>query len=494
MTDRVILIATLTEPPAAGELSAARGRADVLEVRADLAGELDPEALRRDFGGRLLYTLRSTAEGGRGPDAAESRRERLVAAAGRYDLVDLEAERDLGPSCLKGIAAERRVLSWHGPTADLDALRERCDRMLATPARYYKLVIGAESHQEALLPLALLHSLGRRDVLAFAGGRVGLWSRLLAPRLGAPLAFGALREASPGAPGQPGIERLREDYGLPELPSLHDLYGIVGRPIDHSLSPRLHNRLYAEQGLPALFLPFHAETFGDFWLDLVESGSLDVLGFRLSGLSVTAPFKEIAQAVAGASSPLAERVGSANTLVRHSGVWEAESTDPEGIVGPVRERGLELAERPVAVVGAGGAGRAAAFGLARLGARVTLLNRGVERGRRVADELGVEFRPLADIEPERYSLLVNATPLGRDGNGELPFEPRGLPAGTVVMDMAYLPDGPTRLVREAAAAGCQAVDGREVLLHQAVPQYLIMTGQRLPLELGRRLLGLDPEP
>jgi len=387
-------------------------------------------------------------------------------------------------------AWKRRLISWHGRAAELEELRERCDRMLESPARYYKLVVTAESHQEALLPLALLRSLGRADVTAFAAGRAGVWTRLLAPRLGAPVAFGALREEAPGVADQPGIERLRSDYGLPALPPVESVCGIVGRPVGRSLSPRLHNRFYAEHGVPALFLPFHAETFGDFWIDLVESGSLDVLGFRLSGLSVTAPFKEIAQAVAGASSPLADRVGSANTLVRHSGVWEAESTDPEGVCGPIRELGVELDARPVAVLGAGGAGRAAAFGLARLGARVTLLNRGVERGRRVAAELGVDFRPLAEFDPGDYAVLVNATPLGGTEESELPFEPGGLPAETVVIDMAYLPDRPTALVRAAAAAGCRAVDGREVLLHQAVPQVLLMTGQRLPLAFGRGVLGL----
>src|SRR4030095_3950665 len=126
-----------------------------------------------------------------------------------------------------------------------------------------------------------------------------------------------------------------------DLPPASVLAGLAGNPVGHSLSPRLHNAAYRALGLPRLYLPFHVESFGDFWLEVVESGSLDVLGLPLTGLSVTAPFKEAALAMAGASSPLAERVQSANTLLLNDGVWEAETTDPEGVVQTLLARGID---------------------------------------------------------------------------------------------------------------------------------------------------------
>ncbi|MGB5882209.1 MAG: shikimate dehydrogenase, partial [Thermoanaerobaculia bacterium] len=218
---------------------------------------------------------------------------------------------------------------------------------------------------------------------------------------------------------------------------------------------------------------------------------LQVLGFDLRGLSVTAPHKGAALAVAGAASPLAEAVGAANTLTWNQGVWEAENTDPEGIMGALASRRMTVEGLSVAVLGAGGAGRAAVFSLSHAGARVVLFNRGVERGRRMADQLRVPFTPLTELDPSRFDLLIHATTLGRHEEDELPFDPRFLHRDTVVMDLVYKESGPTRLVEEVRAHGVRAIDGRELLLHQAVSQFRLMTGEELPLEDGREILGLD---
>lgn len=486
------LVASLTSAPADGLLARLSPSCGVLEVRADLVGELDPDELRRGFDGKLLYTLRSEAEGG---GAAEHERgARLAVAAGRYDLVDLEAERDLTKDVLDAVPAAKRVVSWHGEATDVAGLKRRFEAMSREPAVLYKLAPAASDARQALAPLALLASLDRDDVVAFATGGTGLWTRLLAPRLGARVVFGAAGDP-PAAPGQPTIERLVTDYGLPALAPVEAIYGIVGDPVLHSLSPRLHNACYAASGVPALYLPFSVSVFGDFWLDLVERNSLEVLGFPLRGLSVTAPFKQVALAVSGATSPLAERVGSANTLVRRDHVWEAESTDAAGVLGPLRAAAVELDGRPCAVVGAGGAGRAAAFALAEAGARVTLVNRGADRGARVARELGVSFVPLDELDPADFELVVNGTPLGTDASGELPVDPAAIATirGGWLVDLVYQADGPTRLARAAAEAGLGVVDGREVLFHQALRQFELMTGRPMPRDVGRRCLGLAPE-
>ncbi len=355
-----------------------------MEIRADLVGDLDAGAVARlvgPFSGKLLYTLRSRAEGGGYEGSPERRRKRLIEAAGRYDLVDLEAARDLTPEILQAIPPEKRVLSWHGPAPGFDGLEATFERMATVPAVLYKLVPTAAQHGDEIPCLTLLHTLGRRDVIAFAAGPCGAWTRFVAPRLGAPVIYGMLGEV-PGAPGQISIDRLRRDYLLPDLPPVQALFGIVGNPVTHSLSPRIHNTAYRALGLPAAYLPFHTESFGDLWLEVVESGVLETLGLPIRGLSVTAPFKESALAVAGAESPLAGLIGAANTLVCNQGVWEAEATDPDGVVLPLKDRGIQIEGIEAAVVGAGGAGRSAAEGLARAGARVTIFNRDPERGKR----------------------------------------------------------------------------------------------------------------
>jgi 3-dehydroquinate dehydratase/shikimate dehydrogenase len=488
---RATLVATVTTPP--GEdletWASALAGVDWLEVRGDLVGDLDPAPLARWFPGKLLYTLRSRAEGGAFEGSPEQRRRRLIEAAGAYDLVDLEAARDLTLDVLRAVPAEKRVISWHGPAPGLEGLRATFERMALHPAALYKLVPTAVQPGEEIPALQFLHALGRRDVAAFAAGASGAWTRLVAPYLGAQVVYGSLGEV-PGAPGQISIADLRRDYGLPELPRVEALFGIVGNPVAHSLSPRIHNKAYRTLGVPALYLPFHTSSFGDFWLEVVESGALDAIGFPVRGLSVTAPFKETALAVAGAESPLVDLIGAANTLVWTQGVWEAEVTDPDGVVLPLRDRGLALAGMAAAVVGAGGAGRSAAAGLGQAGARVTIFNRDPERGRSSADHLKVDFLPLSDLDPSRFDLLVNATSLGREADDPLPFTVDRLRSGAVVIDLVYLIDRPTRLLVEAAAHGAVAIDGREVLIDQARGQFRLMTGRDLPLALAQAAAGL----
>ncbi|MCP3960247.1 MAG: type I 3-dehydroquinate dehydratase [bacterium] len=489
-TTQTTLVATLTTPPSddGEEIRQLPEGVGFLEVRADLVGELDPDWLRDRFDGALIYTLRSAAEGGSFKGGRRRRQGRFREAAERYDLVDLEADRDLGDDLLGDLPADKRLISWHGPAASLAALTGRFENMAETDARFYKLIPEARQTVDAIRPLALLCSLRRDDVIAFASRDAGAWTRLLAPRLGSPLVYGSLGEV-PAAPGQLTVEKLAVDYGLPRLDEVKGLFGIVGKPVLHSLSPRLHNGAYRALGVPGLYVPFHVESFGDFWLDLVESGSLGGLGIPLWGLSVTSPYKEVALSVAGISSPRAQHIGAANTLVLHE-MWEAESTDPEGVVLALEHAGVKVAGARSVVVGCGGAGKAAAVGLQMAGAEVTLVNRGAERGRKASMELRLPFQPLADFDPGAYEIVVQATALGHQDDDALPFDPARLRPDAALVDMVYGPEH-TRLLKETRARDIIAVDGREVLLHQALGQFRLMTSCELEEPLARDLLGLE---
>ncbi|HXT52112.1 MAG TPA: type I 3-dehydroquinate dehydratase, partial [Thermoanaerobaculia bacterium] len=341
---RATLVATLTRPPTAGELAALPAAVDVIEVRADLTGDLDPAALRREAPDRrLLYTLRSAAEKGAFGGGAAERRGRLRAAAEGYDLVDLEGDRDVTADLLAAMPVEKRLVSWHGAPEPLVDLEHRAAHLMRTPAALYKLVVFAQQPAEALLPLELLCNVRRDDLAAFAAGAVGTWTRLIAPYLGAPWVYGSAGD-DPAAPGQLPVARLVADYALPELRPVEALFGVVGMPALHSLSPRLHNAAYRALGLPLLFLPFEAPTLGDFWLDVVEDATLPDCGMPLRGLAVTTPFKASAVAVAGALSPLAERLSVANSLVLRDGVWEGDSTDGEGVLQALAWNGVPVGE------------------------------------------------------------------------------------------------------------------------------------------------------
>lgn len=480
------VIASLTAAPAPERLRELAATAEVLEIRADLFAEPDGSWLRQHFPGRLLYTLRSKEEGGRFGGGLAERQARLTAAAAAYDLVDLE-RRDLEPQTLEAVPPNQRVISWHGKPDSLEKLQQVAESLMVEQAYWYKLVTWAAKSGPERWPLALLHALGRDDVIAFAAGDVGTWTRLMAPVLGSPAIFAA-GGPRPAAPGQLAVERLVGDYRWPLPQEIHWLFGIVGRPVAHSLSPYLFNRALREMEISGLYLPFHVENFGEFWLEVVEEGGFVEAGCSLRGLSVTAPYKRIAVAVAGATSPLVERIASANTLTRREGVWEADSTDPEGVLGPLRRRQIVVRGRRAAVLGAGGAGRAAAFALDEAGAEVTLFNRDPERGARSARELGLPCASWDDLDPASFGVVVHATPLGREDSDPLPCEPSALPQDGVGVDLVYRRDGATPWVQALREAGRIAIDGREVLLHQALPQFMAMTGREMPSDLVAELL------
>jgi len=489
------LVASLTETPSASgdEIHALSELADCLEVRADLVGDVGVDWLRERFAGKLLYTLRSEAEGGRGTVEPERRAVLLSAALG-YDLVDIEADRDLGRAVLEAVEPRRRVVSWHGRARNLEVLRGRLRQVSGVEARLYKLVTEARHSGEELVPLELLLGAGRGDVAAFSMGVVGAWTRLVAPRLGAPWIYGA---AGPlvAAPGQQSIERLRVDYGLPNLHRASRLFGVVGHPAAHSLSPRLHNAGYRDRGEEALYVAFDAPDFEIFWREIVLSDFFDRAGLPLRGLSVTAPHKAAALAAASEAGDLACGTQGANTLLpgRNGAAgrqWRAESTDPEGVTGPFRRSGIDLEGREAVVIGAGGAGRAAALGLAAAGARVVLANRTESTGRAAAESLGVAFVPLEELEPGDFDIVVNATSLGHRADDPLPCDPAGLRTSAAAVELVY-GGGPTPWSRALAARGVMVVDGREVLLHQGLSQFEAMTGVALPFEVGAAALGLE---
>lgn len=490
---KATLIATLTTTPSRGgeELSTLPRPVEWLEVRADLSGDLDADWLRERFRGQLLYSLRDAAEGGGFRGSREQRLERLRRAARSYDMVELSGALDCRGDLLAEVPAEKRLVSWHGRAAGLRELRAEFARLSATPARFYKLVTRAARSGEELAPLSLLDSLGRDDTVAYSSGPFGFWTRVVAPRLGAPLVFG-LAPGGPALPDEPTVNKLIEDYGLPRLPPVEAVYGIVGNPVFHSLSPRLHNAAYRATNHHALFVPFYAEAFAEFWREVVEGDVLKSLGMPVRGLTVASPHKEAALLFAGAVSETALRAESANILVRQNGSWKADTTDPEVVALARHERGVPMRRKRAAVIGCGGAGRAIATALAQSEAGVTLVNRGAERGRYASSLLGLPYTPLPGFSAEGYDIIVNATPVGRD-DGESPFEVETLADGAVVIDLVY-GSAPTPLVARTASRVREAIDGRAVLQAQVLRQFHLMTGGEMPASLVRESLGLEAEP
>ena len=477
------LIAVLTTPPSTSgaELAALPNSVDWLEVRADLLPNISPDWLRNHFKGRLLYALRSQAEGGAFSDSQQQRDDRLKSAAQDYDRVELEGVRDFSDSLLAEIPVEERCVAWHGSAEDLSQLRARFDQLSSIPATVYKLATEANHISGEFTSLALLKSLARSDTIAFSSGPMGFWSRIVALHLGAPAVHGLVPNG-PTIPSEPTITKLIDDYGLPALPPVKEIFAIIGDPIFHSLSPRLHNAAYRTKNYPALFLPLRVESFEKFWLDVVQSRIFDSLGLPFNGMTVASPHKEMALLSSKIASSMACQAESANILVRNNGSWNADTTDPDVVYLASRDRHVQVTDRRAAVIGCGGAGRAIAAALLRSGANVTLINRGVERGHYASGVLGLPYIPLTDFNAEGYDIVVNATPVGRDSD-EIPFRIENLNNEAAVIDLVYGAK-PTPLVATTLARDQIAIDGHDVLVTQVLRQFQLMTGQEMPITVA----------
>lgn len=484
----VKVVATLAHPPSiTGEaLAALAPGVRCVEVRADLIGDVDPLWLRSRFPGETIYTLRSRREGGASADTRAIRGRRLIAAADHYDFVDLEAERDLSPTILDRIPPERRIISWQGPATDLAGLRRRLDALTRVGACLYRLAPKADTLAQALVPLLLLKSAGRDDVMATARGPAGTFTRVLTARYGAPVVFGWLDapplRGDPPGDGEIPLHRLLADYPLQALSNVEQLYGIIGASTITGLSPLVHHTSYRSLGLPALFLPFNTDELTASLADL--QAGLDELGLPLLGATVIRPHKEAAIALAADATPTARRSDSANLLVRTPSGWWADS-EADGVVAALRTRRITLAGQRVAIIGCGGAGRAAAVGLTRSGAEVTLVNRSLRRGEFAAEKLGLPFIPLAAFDPRPFPLLIHAT----SAHDAVLFGLDGLDPATVIFDLNYRATQ-TPLIAAAQTAGYVTVDGKEMLLAELSRQFRLMTGHDMPVAEVSAALGM----
>ncbi|WP_416838907.1 shikimate dehydrogenase [Haloferax sp. DFSO52] len=255
------------------------------------------------------------------------------------------------------------------------------------------------------------------------------------------------------------------------------VYGLVGNPVGHSLSPPMHEAAYEATGIDARYVTFEPERSA---IDAAITGA-DALG--IAGLNVTIPFKQDVLELVE-PDPLAARIGAVNTIDFGGGEPTGYNTDAAGVTRAFDRHGVELDGAAAVVVGAGGAGRAAAFALADAGATVHIANRTVAN----ADEL-------ASVVPGATSggldtldrvcdadVLVNATSVGMDAPDETPVPASYLHADLAVLDAVYTPIE-TRLLRETADAGGVTIDGAWMLLLQGVEAFELWTGVDAPVEV-----------
>jgi 3-dehydroquinate dehydratase/shikimate dehydrogenase len=373
--------------------------ADLVELRLDSVADPDVAAALADRKLPVIVTCRAKWEGG-GFQGSEDERRRILEQALEQgaEYVDIEWRANFDALLQK--YASRIVLSMHDFSGVPADLAEQSRAMRATGAGVVKLAARANRLADCLALLELSRTFaGNERAVLIAMGEAGLVTRVLAQRFGSEWTYaGGVQDI-----GQVTARKLLDQFRYRSVNSATDVYGLVGLPVAHSVSPAMHNAAFAAAGIDAVYLPLPAADPDDF--------VAFARGFRMKGASVTIPYKVALFERVQEADDLVRTIGALNTLRMDGDHWSGRNTDVAGFLQPLRDRGLPLSGRRASILGAGGSARAVAVALASEGARVTVHARDEKKAHSVASLVGGSvgrFPPQAGS----WDLLVNCTPLG----------------------------------------------------------------------------------
>jgi 3-dehydroquinate dehydratase / shikimate dehydrogenase len=421
-----------------------------------------------------IGTCRRAENGGRFKGSLASQLEVLTKAhAAGCQIVDLEIQSALKAK-REAIARLRSraglIVSFHDfrATRNLD---ETLEKMLKVPADFYKVVSTATTLSDNVTMMTFLQTQSDQHALiGLCMGEQGIISRVLSVRAGSVFTFGAVSADLKTAPGQISAGDLRSIYRIDQVDAATRVYGVAGDPIEHSLSPVIMNTALRRENVNGVYLPLHAKTLKDLMRCVRE--------IPLHGLSVTMPYKQSILAHLDNTDAHTTKIGACNTVVRgQDGKLYGFNTDAAGVVRPLEQR-LSIEHAKVLVLGAGGAARAAVFGLKERGAEIWILNRTSVKGQKLARQAKARTIKRADLRKIAFDVIINATPVGMGNTRDCPLKDEEIQA-RVVFDMVYDPVE-THLLQVARAKGIAVIPGVEMFVQQAARQFEIWTGKPAP--------------
>lgn len=422
-----------------------------------------------------IATCRRAVNGGKFKGSVQSQLDILLkAAAAGFQLADIEIQsaKDLRRAQYDELKNRIGIiLSYHDFKAT-KKLNESFTPMQALPADFYKVVSTATSLYDNVTMMKFLqaHS-GSHEMVGVCMGEPGIISRVLGVRAGSVFTFASASRGEETAPGQVTASDLRDTYRIETVEASTQVYGVAGDPVSHSLSPVMMNAAFRRETVNAIYLGLHAKSLKDL-LACVND-------IPIRGLSVTMPYKEEIVAALSNSDPLTRQIGACNTVVRsQDGKLYGFNTDAAGIVAALEQR-MNLAGKRILVVGAGGAGRAAVYGLKARNAEIFISNRTPETAQALARQAKAKYIKRADLAKLSWDVIINATPLGMNGNRQAPLEEKELNA-SYVFDLVYTP-AETKLIKMAKAKGLHVIPGAEMFVQQGARQFEIWTGKPAPV-------------
>lgn len=268
--------------------------------------------------------------------------------------------------------------------------------------------------------------------------------------------------------------------------------GVIGDPVEHTLSPVIQNAAFKALELDYIYVPFRVHKSD------LSKAIYGIRALNIKGVNVTIPHKIAVTAMLDELDPMAMKIGAVNTIVNNNGTLKGYNTDAPGFIRPLLERVSKLQGKQVVVLGAGGAARAICFALAEQKSGITILNRTVSRAKELADEIstsreavvtGAELnRKNLEESLQKADILVNTTSIGmHPDTGNTPVSPDLIARELIVYDIVYNPVK-TGLIMAAEKAGAITITGLEMLLGQGALSFELWTGQKAPAQLMREKL------
>lgn len=463
--------------------------ADIIELRLDYIKNPDLTQILERRTKPVIVTNRPVREGGKFDGSEEERIALLkLAIQLQADFIDVEHDsiQHIGRDTVHRVPT-KIIVSYHNfreTPSDLTAIYEKLSQC---GADIIKIVTCANDITDNIKIYQLLRQ-AQGPLISFCMGEYGIISRILYKRFGSYLTFASLQKGKESAPGQISVHELLNVYQAQRQDKHSAIYGLIGNPVSHSISPIIHNTLFKEMDLNSTYVPFKVNKIGDF---IKEFRELDVKGY-----SVTIPHKESVINHLDSIDPLAKKIGAVNTIVNRDNRLIGFNTDCKAAIqvlediNQVSEKGTKndhLKGKCVTVLGAGGAARAIAFGLHDRGAQVTIVNRNYERAQSLAGDVGCLSRKLNELPGIKTDILINATPVGMfPAVNETPIDKNQLKPDMIIFDTIYNPIE-TRLLREAKAQGCKVVGGLPMFVNQAAAQFELWTGLKPPLILIEKI-------
>ncbi len=433
----------------------------------------------------VIATCRRAVSGGKFRGSIASQLDVLgKAAAAGCQLLDIEVQTaaKCKPEQLQKLRSRAAlVLSFHDfrGTKKLD---ETLEKMLTYPADYYKVVSTATALTDNVSMIKFLaHQGDKHSLVSMCMGEQGIISRVLGVRAGSVFTFASASAGEETAPGQVTAQELRNVYRIDQVDAATRVYGVAGDPIAHSLSPAIMNAAFRRENVNAVYLGLHAKTLKDL-LHCVRE-------IPIHGISVTMPYKQAILSHLDNTDSHTSKIGACNTVVRaQDGKLYGFNTDSSGVVRPLERRLNSLEGARILVLGAGGAARAAVFGLKERGSEVYILNRSAAPAKKLAHQARARIMKRTELKKFAFDVIINATPVGMGNSRETPLQEKEINA-RYVFDMVYDP-AETRLLKLAKERGAQVIPGVEMFVHQAARQFEIWTGKPAPWDEMLRVVLL----